>query len=389
MANPTQELIKLRRIEAFMKAGTAGEDYRVNVVRWVPQNDDSAPADAGTGGAAASATAPEPPRAAILFVHGFNHYASPIFSWLAAKLWTTHRIQCFGIEHRGHGKTEGIQSFIPSFDHLVNDLLKWCRIIKAQFLPAGLPLFLHGESMGGAISLHAASKPSPPFQGMILMGPMIGIDPGLVPNPIVVAIGKAIAAIAPSAALVPVKDVMKWVFKDPAKLAENEVDPVRYRGRLRLRTGFSLQEACAALEAPGMIEAICVPFLLQHGTGDRITLPERSSAFFAASAAPDRHLRLYTDGFHTLWWETTAVRARVYDDVCEWIQARCPAREGDGPVDEVWAPGVRTSTFTPTEEDLMTPYRVAGDEWVTPWTSGTHFHEYSGQSPADSPEVME
>ena len=58
-------------------------------------------------------------RTALLFVHGYAHYCAPSYDWLATML-APRGVACFALEHVGHGKSEGLRAYIPSFDGLVN-----------------------------------------------------------------------------------------------------------------------------------------------------------------------------------------------------------------------------------------------------------------------------
>jgi alpha-beta hydrolase superfamily lysophospholipase len=56
-------------------------------------------------------------------------------------------------------------------------------------------MFLIAESLGGAVALHASLKDSKAFDGVILMAPMCGIDPSIIPHWLVVKAGEYVTLV--------------------------------------------------------------------------------------------------------------------------------------------------------------------------------------------------
>ena len=78
----------------------------------------------------------------------------------------------YGVDYEGHGKSEGLQGYVPSFDVLVADCDAFFAAVVASTANTELPRFLLGESMGGAVAmlLHRA-RPSY-WTGAVLVAPM-------------------------------------------------------------------------------------------------------------------------------------------------------------------------------------------------------------------------
>ena len=57
----------------------------------------------------------------------------------------------FGHDHQGHGKSEGKRAFVETADDYVQDVLRHCGEVKAEY--PGLPMFIYGHSMGGMITV--------------------------------------------------------------------------------------------------------------------------------------------------------------------------------------------------------------------------------------------
>lgn len=341
--------------------------YLVNTVEFLPQD---APND--------------PPSAAVLIAHGYCHYIGAFFDYLAMHLWERARIRVFAIEHYGHGKSQGTRALIADFQNLVDDVLDYAAHLRGQVLPENLALFGYGESLGGAVMVHAASRDPKAFSGLLMLGPMCGIDESMVPPWVVVQAGKALAACLPSAPLAPVRDHLSACFKNPNLLALAQSDPNRYGGRMRLGTAFQCMKACQDI---GTIRATFrVPFCILHGTADSVTSPKISEDFWKASPAEDKTLILYEDGYHVLWWETKEVRERVFEDVCGWMAARSGGATVQVGAEEELAPGAAGGRRI--SRDARAPegaeFEVPGVAADAPWTYSSHPHVYGATHPSEA-----
>jgi alpha-beta hydrolase superfamily lysophospholipase len=109
------------------------------------------------------------PRAIILALHGFNDY-SKSFEEPAAS-WATNGIATFAYDQRGFGYAPDF-GYWAGTDTMVGDLRSATALIRARY--PGTPLYLLGESMGGALIMTAEATANPPdCDGVILAAPAI------------------------------------------------------------------------------------------------------------------------------------------------------------------------------------------------------------------------
>ncbi len=115
--------------------------------------------------------------AIILALHGFNDY-SQAFA-LPGTFLASQNVALIAYDQRGFGRNESHRGIWAGRDHLVNDVAQTLRLIK-QGNP-DVPLYLMGESMGGAIAMLAASETEVAslIDGMILVGPAVWGDASL------------------------------------------------------------------------------------------------------------------------------------------------------------------------------------------------------------------
>ena len=109
------------------------------------------------------------PKAVIIALHGFNDYSKAFEN--AGRFWAAHGVFTYAFDQRGFGDAP-----FPGRWHganvLVNDLAEIAVLVRKRH--PGTPLFLLGESMGGAVIMAAAdAKSLPKIDGIILSAPAV------------------------------------------------------------------------------------------------------------------------------------------------------------------------------------------------------------------------
>jgi alpha-beta hydrolase superfamily lysophospholipase len=108
------------------------------------------------------------PRAAVLLLHGACDY-SGAFDEIAPKL-ARRGFTCLAYDQRGFGATASRGSW-ATVERLVEDAGDAVAFLRRR-AGADLPLFIVGESMGGAVAVHAAAKyPALKSEGLVLVAP--------------------------------------------------------------------------------------------------------------------------------------------------------------------------------------------------------------------------
>ncbi len=109
-------------------------------------------------------------HAVIIGVHGFNDY-SYFFRQPPAEYFSNQGIACFAYDQRGFGAAPQ-RGFWAGRETYSTDLQNFIRLIKQRY--PGLPIYLLGESMGGAVVIAATRDTRmPPVDGIILAAPAL------------------------------------------------------------------------------------------------------------------------------------------------------------------------------------------------------------------------
>ncbi|MGC2415432.1 MAG: lysophospholipase, partial [Stellaceae bacterium] len=274
-------------------------------------------------------------NAVILALHGFGDYSNAFAT--PAQIWASRGIATYAFDQRGFGGAPG-RGLWAGEDWLAADAVTATRILRLLY--PGRPLYLLGESMGGAVAILAATGAaggavaSP--DGVILSAPALWgretMDPlprialfagvRLFPDMIVTGRGLHIQA----SDNIP---MLKALAKDPMVLKESRIDTVY--GLVDL-----MDSALAA--AP----RLTAPTLLLYGAHDEV-IPRPPIEEFVAHLPPDpghvRRLAYYAAGYHMLLRDLDG--ATVAGDVASWIRdrgAKLPSRADATQSAQPWPP---------------------------------------------------
>ena len=112
---------------------------------------------------------PDKPLAILIALHGFNDYSRSFEA--PGRFFMANSIGTYAYDQRGFGnnKKRGLWSGIWAH---TNDLMVFTRLVREDH--PGIPVFLLGESMGGAVIIVAMTSVNPPnSDGIILSAPAV------------------------------------------------------------------------------------------------------------------------------------------------------------------------------------------------------------------------
>eukprot|EP00897_Mesotaenium_endlicherianum_P005222 jgi/Mesen1/4728/ME000241S03764 len=260
------------------------------------------------------------PKALLFMCHGYGNDTSWLFQVIAVE-FAAHGYAVFSFDYEGHGQSEGVRAGVRNFDHLVDDAIQYASEVRSRAELAGLPRFLYGESLGGAVSILVTKREPEEWSGAILASPMCKISEKMRPPWLVVQLLQLAVLVAPDAAIVPSKEILNLSFRDPEKRALAFQNPRRYVGKPRLAFAFELLRATQ--EIADHMEDFRVPFLALHGEKDVVTDPAVSKELYKRSQSPDKTLKLYPEGWHQLLaGEPPQDSEAIWGHVFDWIDAR-------------------------------------------------------------------
>ena len=277
---------------------------------------------------------PGEPRAVILALHGFNDYSNAFD--IPAALWVERGIATYAYDQRGFGASRS-RALWAGTSQLAADAASASRALRA--LHPGRPLYLLGESMGGAVAVVAMtgdSAPPPDVDGVILAAPALW--------------GRETMELVPKLALwfsVRLFPEMTLSGRGLQIQASDNLPMLRALGRdpwiikgSRIDSVYGLVNLMdAALAAAPRYTA---PTLLLYGAHDELVPREPLRNFVAhlpPGGADQRRLAYYPGGYHLLLRDLDG-RA-VAADVAAWVLDRrdpLPSRADGIEIARPWPP---------------------------------------------------
>jgi acylglycerol lipase len=267
--------------------------------------------------------------AVILALHGFGDY-SRAFE-MPAQIWASRGIATYAFDQRGFGGAPG-HGLWAGAGRLADDAVEASRILRLLY--PGRPIYLLGESMGGAVAVLAAPSALP--DGVILSAPAVW--------------GRATMALVPRLALfagvrlfpdmvLTGSDLHIQASDNLPMLKALAQDPLVLKGA-RIDTIYGLVDLMdnAFAAAP----RLTAPTLFLYGAHDEV-IPRPPIAQFVAHLPPDpghqRRLAYYPQGYHMLLRDLDG--AAVAGDVASWALDRgatLPSRADAAETAETWPP---------------------------------------------------
>ncbi|KAF8706947.1 hypothetical protein HU200_030555 [Digitaria exilis] len=230
----------------------------------------------------------------------------------------------YGLDYEGHGRSDGLQGYVPDLDALVQDCDDYFTSVvrRQQQQQHVVRRFLLGESMGGAVAL-LLHRARPEFwSGAVLVAPMCKIADDMRPHPVVVNILRAMTSLVPTWKVVPTADVIDAAYRTQEKRDEIRGNPYCYKDRPRLKTAYELLRVSLDVEA-NILHQVSLPFLIVHGGADKVTDPSVSELLYRSAASQDKTLKLYPGMWHALTsGESPNNIHTVFQDIIAWLDQR-------------------------------------------------------------------
>lgn len=245
----------------------------------------------------------------VLFVHGMgeyiNRYAS-IMGSLAQK-----GIASLGMDHRGHGQSEGKKGHVPDYETFMKDLDSLVEEGKKRF--GEVPVIMYGHSLGGNLASNYLIRRKPAFAGAVISSPWIRLTE---PAPAVKAfLGKIMNSIYPSLTM-PTGLDPATISRDPKEVKAYADDP-KIHDLISARLFECVTEAGEyAIQNAAKID---IPVFHSHGTKDPITSFEGSKVFHQNITA-DKVFHPVDGGFHEL--HNDLGKEAYLKAVLDWIESK-------------------------------------------------------------------
>jgi acylglycerol lipase len=246
-------------------------------------------------------------RAVVVALHGINDYGGAYA--IPGPYLAGRGIAVYACDQRGYGASPG-RGLWPGADILAADAREAVRLIGVRH--PGLPLYLLGESMGGAVAILAAAEgKAPGVHGLILVAPAVwgGKHFSRILRTTLtvgdrVAPGLALSGRLSGTTLSDNGEMLAGLRKDPLVIQRSRIDSLD--GVVNLMD--------LALEASSELD---IPTLLLYGLKDEV-VPDDALCDFMTRPKKQPAAAFYPEGYHLLLRDRQ--REKVLGDIVSWIK---------------------------------------------------------------------
>ena len=250
------------------------------------------------------------PKAVLLVVPGLAEHGGRYTNVVGHFLPKGYAV--YSLDHRGHGKSEGLRCHVERFSDYLNALATFFNIVRGE--QGDTRIFLIGHSMGGTIATAYAVHHQHELAGLILSGATLKVGSGISPAQILIA--RVLSVLLPKMG-VSVIDA-STISRNQAVVDAYVNDPLVYRGKIRARLGAEFLKTLQNL--PYQMPEINLPILIMYGTADQLSDPEGSKMLYERVGAEDKTLKQYEGFYHEIFNEPG--HGQVFADMEAWLATR-------------------------------------------------------------------
>ncbi|XP_030163403.1 monoglyceride lipase isoform X2 [Lynx canadensis] len=227
------------------------------------------------------------PKALIFMSHGAGEHCGRYDE--LAQMLVGLELLVFAHDHVGHGQSEGERMVVSDFHVFIRDVLQHVDIMQKDY--PGLPVFLLGHSMGGAITILTAAERPGLFSGMVLISPLVLASPESATTFKVFA-AKVLNLVLPNMSLGPIDSSM--LSRNKTEVDIYNADPLICRAGLK-------------------------------GSADRLCDSKGAYLVMESSKSQDKTLKIYEGAYHVLHKELPEVTNSVFHEINMWVSQRTAA----------------------------------------------------------------
>lgn len=245
-------------------------------------------------------------KGVIALVHGMGEHFGRYKH--VAEFFATIGYATVGMDHRGHGRSQGKRGHTPTFDHLMNDIE--LLIKKANELFSGIPVILYGHSMGANLAANFVLRRKPQLKGLILTSSYFKL--AFDPPGWKVSLAKMMKGILPGLTQATGLEV-EAVSRDKAVVEAYKKDTLNHD---KMSAAFFANVHPAGLYPIEHAKELQVKTLAMHGTADRLT-SAKGTEEFANNNTQMIELKLWDGFYHELHNEPE--KQQVFDYLANWL----------------------------------------------------------------------
>jgi acylglycerol lipase len=248
-------------------------------------------------------------KAVILVVHGLGEHISRYDNLVNHLVPRGYAL--FGLDHEGHGKSQGERVFVKRFQVYLDDLKTFHDMVCKDY--PGLKVFMLGHSMGGLIATAYATDHQSELAGLIVSAPALKAGESVSGASIFMA--GLLSSLAPKMGVQALDS--QYLSRDKTVVEAYDKDPLVYRGKIKARLASEMLVTMANLEKK--MPSIDLPMLIMQGSNDKLVSHEGSKLLYEKAGSADKTIKIYDGFYHEIFNEPD--RAMVFADLDAWLDS--------------------------------------------------------------------
>ncbi len=248
------------------------------------------------------------PKATIILVHGLGEHSGRYHH--LAEFFNAAGYAVTAFDLRGHGNSQGVRGHADSYEVILDDLHHFVE--EASQSPPGLPLFLYGHSLGGALVLCYLLCGRQAVTAAVVTSPALA--PAKPPSSFKLAAARVLSRLAPSFTLSNDLDV-SGLSRDPVIVERYRQDPLVHN-RISARLGMELISNGQWILTQSTVKH---PVLILQAGEDRVVDSTKTDQLAQTLKGKITYKR-WEGLYHELHNEPE--KETVLNDILNWLEAR-------------------------------------------------------------------
>ncbi|MEW8978631.1 MAG: lysophospholipase [Symbiobacterium sp.] len=251
---------------------------------------------------------PEQATGSLVLVHGAGEHVGRyehVAAWFAARGFAV-----WAMDHRGHGRSEGVRMHVDRFDDYLADLRGFVSLVTEA---SGRPVMI-GHSMGGLIAYRYAASYPETISALVLSSPWFLSR---------AKVSRAEQALAPLLAVIAPRLQVKSGIPPEACTRNAERIALDQKDPLRCQTAtprWFVECTRAAAECrTAVIFPDGVPALFLVAGADQLVDPEVTRQVFDRIGYADKQFKLYPEKYHEIFNDPGY--EEVFAEILSWLEA--------------------------------------------------------------------
>lgn len=252
----------------------------------------------------------------VLAMHGLAGH-SGMWTMLGDSLYYENTI-VYVPDVRGHGRSGGIKGNVDNFDDVVEDYQEFVKMIKTKH--PDIPLFIVGESMGGAVGINYCAKYQDEIQGAVICAPGIRLAKAgilqILSHIIYLPVYIFYLIFYPQRPIIKVKGKEELGTRNPHHIEYDRYDPV-HLDKISVRLILSFFKFINKILKDSVYK-ITIPVLVFQGDNDKLVDANATYEFHRKLPSKDKTLKVIKGAYHCIY--TDPASDEMYNTIGEWIK---------------------------------------------------------------------